>query len=71
MSELVEIWIVVVSGLAALVFILAMFVTSNGESNFESFVKAWKERRIAELEVEKAKVALERAKFGLINEGKP
>jgi hypothetical protein len=71
MSELVQVWSVVIAGLVSLAFVVAMFACSNGESNFETFVRAWKEKRIAEMEVEKARLDVERAKYGLGAEVKP
>jgi hypothetical protein len=66
MSELVQIWCVIVGGLCFFGFLVAMFSCNSGQSNFETFVDAWKEKRISELGVEHAKIALERDKFGLV-----
>lgn len=61
-SELVQIWCVVAAALAVMLAVLCLFVTSGSGSNFEHFVDAWKARKVAELEVEKAKVEAEKAK---------
>ena len=41
-------------------FALLVFAASNSKSNFESFLDAWKEKRLAELELKKIQAQHER-----------
>lgn len=41
-------------------FLLCLFASIDGDSNFKDLVSAWKAKRLAELEVESARAAHER-----------